>query len=91
MPKPSKKTSIPLTRKNKRVFKAKKINVMIAEADPKTRKARRLITEKVAKMSLDELRKELTDKQLLKNGKNKVPEEMLRTMMLDALSLSEGK
>jgi len=64
---------------------------MIAEADPKTRKARRQITDKVAKMSLDELRKELTEKQLLKNGKHTVPETMLRTMMLDALSLSEGK
>jgi 3-oxoacyl-ACP reductase-like protein len=85
-----KKPSIPLTRK-KRVFTAKKINVMIAEADPKTRKARKAIAKKVATMGLDELRKELETKGLLKKGKKEVPEEMLRSMMRDAYTLSEEK
>ena len=85
-----KKVSIPLTRK-KRTFKAKKINLTIAEADPKTRKARKTIVNKVAKMSLEELRKELEEKGLLKKGKKEIPETMLRSMMHDAYALSEGK
>ena len=86
----SKKPSIPLTRK-KRTFKAKKLSVMIAEADPKTRKARNTIAKKVAAMSLDELRKELETNGLMKKGKKQIPEEMLRSMMRDALTLSHGK
>jgi len=64
---------------------------MIAEADPKTRKARKTIAKKVATMGLDELRKELEEKGLIKKGKKEVPEEMLRSMMRDAYTLSEGK
>jgi hypothetical protein len=86
----TKKPSIPLTRK-KRTFKAKKVSVIIAEADPKTRKARKTIAKKVAAMSLDELRKELETNGLMKTGKKQIPEEMLRSMMRDALTLSEGK
>jgi len=85
-----KKPSIPLTRK-KRTFKAKKINLTIAEADPTTRKARKQIAKKVATMGLEELRKELEEKGLIKKGKKEVPEEMLRSMMKDAYTLSEGK
>jgi len=65
--------------------------VIIAEADPKTRKARNTIAKKVAAMSLDELRKELETNGLMKKGKKEIPEEMLRSMMRDALTLSEGK
>jgi homoserine kinase len=86
----AKKPSIPLTRK-KRTFKAKKLSVMIAEADPKTRKARNTIAKKVAAMSLEQLQKELEIKGLMKKGKKQIPEEMLRSMMRDALTLSEGK
>jgi homoserine kinase len=64
---------------------------MIAEADPKTRKNRKVIAKKVAAMSLIELRKELEAKGLITNGKKEVPEEMLRSMMRDAYTLMEGK
>jgi predicted secreted Zn-dependent protease len=64
---------------------------MIAEADPKTRKARKTIAKKVAAMSLEQLQKELETKGLMKNGKKQIPEEMLRSIMRDALTLSEGK
>ena len=38
-----------------------------------------------------ELQKELETKGLMKNGKKQIPEEMLRSIMRDALTLSEGK
>jgi hypothetical protein len=88
---PISKPSIPMTRKKKRQFKAKEIKIAIAEADPKTRKARKQIAKKVADMSLEELRKDLETNGLIKNGKKAIPEEMLRSMMRDALTLSEGK
>jgi len=88
---PSSKPSIPLTRKKKRQFKTKEIKIAIAEADPKTRKARKQIAKKVADMSVEELRKDLETNGLIKNGKKAIPEEMLRSMMRDALTLSEGK
>jgi hypothetical protein len=69
----------------------KEIKIAIAEADPKTRKARKQIAKKVADMSLEELRKDLETNGLIKNGKKAIPEEMLRSMMRDALTLSEGK
>ena len=64
---------------------------MIAEADPKTRKARKQIAKKVAAMSMEELRKKLQEDGLIKQGSKQIPEEMLRSMMRDAFSLSEGK
>jgi hypothetical protein len=88
---PISKPSIPMTRKKKRQFKVKEIKIAIAEADPKTRKARKQIAKKVADMSLEELRKDLETNGLIKNGKKTIPEEMLRSMMRDALTLSEGK
>lgn len=88
---PISKPSIPMTRKKKRQFKVKEIKIAIAEADPKTRKARKQIAKKVADMSLEELRKDLETNGLIKNGKKAIPEEMLRSMMRDALTLSEGK
>ena len=88
---PVSKPSIPMTRKKKRQFKVKEIKIAIAEADPKTRKARKQIAKKVADMSLEELRKDLETNGLIKNGKKAIPEEMLRSMMRDALTLSEGK
>ena len=85
------KLSIPLTKTRKRHFKAKKISLLIAEADPKTRKARKVIAKKVADMGLEELRTQLETQGLIKHGKKHVPEDMLRSMMRDALTLSEGK
>ena len=85
------KPSIPLTKTRKRQFKAKKISLLIAEADPKTRKARKVIAKKVADMGLEELRTQLETQGLIKHGKKHVPEDMLRSMMRDALTLSEGK
>lgn len=85
------KPSIPLTKTRKRQFKAKKISLLIAEADPKTRKARKMIAKKVADMGLEELRTQLETQGLIKHGKKHVPEDMLRSMMRDALTLSEGK
>ena len=85
------KPSIPLTKTRKRQFKAKKVSLLIAEADPKTRKARKAIAKKVADMGLEELRTQLETQGLIKNGKKHVPEDMLRSMMRDALTLSEGK
>ena len=91
MAKEPSKPSIPLTKTRKRQFKAKKISLLIAEADPKTRKARKVIAKKVADMGLEELRVQLETQGLIKHGKKHVPEDMLRSMMRDALTLSEGK
>ena len=77
------------TRKHK--FGGRRISISIAEADPKTRKARKNIKKKVASMSVDEIRDKLAKDGLINKDNKKIPEIMLRNMMKDSLLLASGK
>ena len=76
------------TRKNK--FGGRRISISL-DNDPKTKKVRKTIKNKVASMSVDEIREKLAKDGLINKNNRKIPELMLRSMMKDSLLLASGK
>jgi hypothetical protein len=76
------------TRKNK--FGGRRISISL-DNDPKTKKVRKTIKNKVASMSVDEIRERLAKDGLINKNNRKIPELMLRNMMKDSLLLASGK
>lgn len=71
----------------KRRFTERRIGISVRSLK-NTRKARKSVRKQVAAMSTEEIRKILTEKGILK-GKGKTPEDMLRSLMKDYLSLKQ--
>lgn len=71
----------------KRRFTERRIGISVRSLK-NTRKARKSIRKQVAAMSTEEIRKILTEKGILK-GKGKTPDDMLRSLMKDYLSLKQ--
>jgi hypothetical protein len=69
----------------KRRFTERRLSIAVKQ-DKSTRRHRKHIKRKMAKMSVEEIRKILIEKKIIKPKANP-PEEMMRSMMRDLLSV----
>lgn len=82
---PQKPAQIPTPPKRRRRFTERRLSISVKNVSS-TRKHRRSIKKQVAAMSLEDVRKTLIEKSILKPRSNP-PETMMRSMMVDYLSL----